>query len=62
MADGMLEGAIVGQDQQAFAVGVEPARRIDLRNRNEVFQRRLAAFRAELAKNAVRFVEENDFQ
>jgi hypothetical protein len=62
MADGMLEGAIVGQDQQAFTVGVEPARRIDLRNRNEVFQRRLAAFRAELAKNAVRFVEENDFQ
>ena len=52
----MLEHAVIGEQQQAFAVTIQAAGGINTGNRNEVFQRMLPA---ELAQDIVRFVEED---
>lgn len=39
MANVMLQPSIIRQQQQAFAVGIEPAGRIDIRNVQEIRQR-----------------------
>jgi hypothetical protein len=53
----MLESAIIGQQEQPFAVVVEPANRIHTFYLNEVLER--APFAGELAYDAIRFVKEN---
>ena len=60
LADGVLKLPVVGEYYQTFAVGVEPARRVDVRDRYEVLERALACARTELAKNAAGFVEEEN--
>ena len=52
--------AIARQNQQSFAVGVQPASDINALERNEFIQRPPSAFRRELTEDAVRLVEEND--
>lgn len=60
----MLETAVVRQQQQPLAVGIEPAGRVDARHRNVVGQAGPAAglVRAELAENPVGLVEQQGGQ
>jgi hypothetical protein len=60
VGDLRLQLAVVGQDQQPFAVGIEPAGNIDALDRDELIERPPLAFRRELAEDAVGLVEEND--
>ena len=54
-----LELAVVGQQQQAFAVRIQPAGHIHTGNRDEVLEPAPPPFRRELAEHAVGLVEEN---
>ncbi len=55
--DARLQGAVVRQQQQPFAVRVEPAGGIYRRNLDEIGERLLAGLRRELAGHAEGFVE-----
>ena len=60
--DPRLEATVVGQQQQPFAIAVEPPRRIDARHIDELRQRRARARTVhvgELAEDVVRFVEQD---
>jgi hypothetical protein len=61
IGDLRLQLAVVGQDQQPLAVGIEPAGNINILDRNELIQRPPLALRGELAEDAVGLVEEDDF-
>lgn len=52
-----MQRAVVGQEDQSFTVGVEPTRRVDIWDGNEVLERGAPARGAELANDAVGFVE-----
>jgi len=60
----LLQPAVAGEQQQAFAVGIEAARRIDLWNRDEISKASPAATRfwGELAQNPIGLVEEQSGQ
>jgi hypothetical protein len=53
----MLQGAIIGQQQQAFAVTVQPAGGIDAGNINVVTQGAPALLITELAQDTERLIE-----
>ena len=53
----MGQRAVVGQEQQAFAIAIEPAGRIDSRDRDEVLESRAAIRVAELAEDVVGLVK-----
>ena len=55
--DARLQGAIVGEQHQAFAVEIEPAGGIDAGQVDEIGQRALAAGGGKLAEHAKRLVE-----
>ena len=52
-----LQAAVVGEQQQAFAVGIEPAGRVEAGSFDIVFQAAVFFMRAKLADNAVGLVE-----
>lgn len=61
IADLGLQRAIVGQNQQAFAVAIKPARRIHARYIDEVGQRlAVSTLISELRQDVEGFVEEDD--
>ena len=53
-----LQLAIIGQQQQAFAVSVQSPGRVDPRNRNKVLERGAPAFVTELGQHIEGFVEQ----
>ena len=55
----VLQHAVVGQQHQAFAVGVEPAGGIDAGDGHIIGQRFTAFLRGELAQYLERFIEKN---
>lgn len=60
--DPRLETTVVGQQQQPFAIAVEPPRRIDARHIDELRQRRArgrTVHVGELAEHVIRFVEQD---
>ena len=59
VADIVLQPAVVGQQQQAFAVGVEPAGRVDAGNGQVIGQRDAAILGGELAQDLEWFVKKN---
>ena len=59
VGEAMRQSSIVGQEQQAFAVTIEPAGRIDPLDRDEFFERESVAGVAELAQDVVG-LEEGD--
>lgn len=60
MGDLVLETTVVGQNEQSFAVGVEPARWIDAGDGNEVLQGLARATGTELAGDPEGLVEQQD--
>jgi len=60
IGESVLQPAIAGEQQQAFAIGIEAARRVHLSLRDPVGQAApgTAGFTAELAKHAIRLVKE----
>lgn len=60
MGDSRLQDAIVGQHDKAFRVGIEPARRIDIRKRHVILQRHSTADRPKLGQYPVGLVEQDD--
>ena len=60
MTDSRLEGAVVGQDQQSFAVGVQATGGIHTRHGNEIGEGLPALDRAKLGQHAEGFVEQDD--
>ncbi|MNR33703.1 hypothetical protein D3C85_1513960 [compost metagenome] len=59
VGDACLQLPIVGQQQQAFAVTVQPARRINSWHVDEVLQGRAPRLVAELGQDVERFVEQD---
>jgi hypothetical protein len=57
MGDTVLQLAVVGQQHQAFAVGVEAAGRVDFRDVDIVRERGAAGLGAELAEHLEWLVE-----
>ena len=57
VGDARLQHAVVRQQQQSLAVGIEPSGRIDVRDLDEVGKRGFAWLRAEFAHHAERLVE-----
>ncbi len=57
LGDAGLQGAVVGEQQQALAVVVEPTGGAHVRHRNELGQRAPAFLVGELAQDIERFVE-----
>ena len=57
----MLEIAVIGEQEQSFAILIETAHRIHAGNRYKFFQRRrcVAGFVGELAEHSIRLVEED---
>jgi hypothetical protein len=56
------ERAVVGEEQQALAVAIQPPRGVDIRDPDELFERGMTrAFIRKLRKHAKRFVEEDVF-
>lgn len=56
----MLQGARIGQKKKPFAVEIEPSRRVNAGNVDEIRERAApGAFTAELAEHPKRFVEQN---
>jgi len=62
IGEAALERAIGGENEQPFAIVIEAAGGINVRDVDVVFQRgvRCAGFRSELAQHAIGLVEEND--
>ena len=58
LGNARLQLAIVGEQQQAFAVGIQPPGDIDAGHRNQAFQPLPAPFVGKLAEVAVGLVEE----
>ena len=56
----MLQLAVVGEQQQPFAVGIEAPRRIKSGKRNIVGERGMQPVPAELANHAIRLVEKQN--
>ncbi len=57
MADAVLQGAVVGEQHQPFAVVIQPAGRIDLGNGDVVGQAGLFPAAAELAQDVTGLAE-----
>ena len=60
----LLQATVVREQQQAFAIGIQPACGVDLRNVNQVSQASPTAvvFQRELAQHAERFVQQQRCQ
>ena len=56
-----LQSAVVGEQQQAFAVGIEATGRIDIGHIDILLKAGVFFVVAELADNAVGFIEGNKF-
>ena len=57
----VLQQAVAGEEDQPLAILIQPSHGVDIRDRNEAFQRGLGAFTGfgELRQDAVGFVEED---
>ena len=53
VGEAMSQSSVVGQEQQAFAVTIEPPRRIDSLDRDEFFEGKSSTCVAELAQDVV---------
>jgi len=60
VGDAVLQPAVVGEQQQAFAVRIQPSGRIKTGKGYIIGQRRMHAITAELADHSIRFVEQQD--
>jgi hypothetical protein len=58
IAQAGLQRSVVGEQQQALAVVVEPPRGIDAGHRNEIGERHATGDRAELAQDPIGLVEQ----
>jgi hypothetical protein len=57
VSDLRLPGSVVGEEQQPFTVGVEPASSVNIGDIDKIRQRRTSAIASELAQDTVGFME-----
>jgi hypothetical protein len=63
IGDARLQGAVIGEDQEALGIIVEPAGGVDAGDGDEFLQRALAAaFIRKLGEDVIGFVEEDESQ
>ena len=58
----VLQRAVVSEQQQAFAVGVESSGRIHAGHGDMILERGTASFVSELTKHTVRLVQQNQYR
>ena len=54
-----LQSPVISEHEQPFAIRIQPPRRIDIRDVNELSQRALVRLASELREYAIGFVEEH---
>ena len=64
VGDALLQQAVIGEQQEAFAIGIQPPCWVDLGQINQFGKRSptTAGFGCELAQDSKGFVEENESQ
>ena len=62
IADSMLQGSVVSQHEESFAIPVQPARRVYIRNADVILQGRPGRVQSELADDPIRLVEEHQLR